>query len=377
MKWFYVGGDSSFDTDMDDIEKMVNFHKVGQQIDIDCLYHYYVSTMLSYWVNLEEMVAFDDEDDLIDYFDELPQSGDYGISNIDNYRYSESETGAQISYYQKGQSWFKLLQQKIRPNMPEFKKLFDGHVTNIKRIYNTLSTDSSSEEKHKLIAAIMDCFKFMSVLMCGKRPTSVDKISLKYIFDPDNTLLLYPLVNKSGYHYYNSYLYAFINEINLLGFPVGPSFADGIHYCSFYFFRHDVSHTYGIHQNVDRRMCEKYYSYIMKDKKLSRNRKEYILFTLWFIIHECIRNPDIFNYDYLPMVRFAPPVFDFGVSPSNDVKEFVLNEIKRRKRMPHLIYPEVRIILDESSSNEEKDTAIALIYGTLYMEDIRKDVMSS
>jgi hypothetical protein len=118
---------------------------------------------------------------------------------------------------------------------------------------------------------------------------------LIYLSKLDNKFGIYPLTNDTGYFGYNSYLYALVNNVILLGIPYEPMDYDTIKKedilgCPAKFLGHDMVHTrqmfaFGIltdeHLNDVREIRERILlsSYGRKDK-------ECMIFYVWNSIHE-------------------------------------------------------------------------------------------
>lgn len=157
------------------------------------------------------------------------------------------------------------------------------------------------------IVLIMQIFIYISKLMCLEPVDHIE--SLEDIYD-ENDLdtshsivnKLAPLVNETGSFTFNTFLYAYINDIILVGFPNKISTADGQHLCPYSFYTHDLDHVkdmYNSHLFLEETR-NTYWKIIFINEKhkylgttLEGHKvldltqiKEIFLFVLWYQIHE-------------------------------------------------------------------------------------------
>lgn len=193
----------------------------------------YITSLLSYWVTLEEMVAFNNEHDLDAYFDLLPQ---FQTERPETKHIMFDERAGVITLYRKETpSYFRRLQTLIKPNMLDYKTRFDHKLEEIKFLYSNLGLKSETQERYQLILKVAQTFEFIAILSCGMDPSQSSRLTSKVEYQSE----MYPLVNITGWHSYNSFLYALIN-----GISSGPSLADEKGYCPHLFMRHDLGHRF-------------------------------------------------------------------------------------------------------------------------------------
>jgi hypothetical protein len=104
---------------------------------------------------------------------------------------------------------------------------------------------------------------------------------------PDN---IFPLVNETGEFTLNTYMYAVLNNVELLGIPSGEVSFDGTRGCPATFLRHDSQHNGSMMGKVFSRMSvdyvrEKIY-YPMFQKIDDVPTKQLVIFSLWLSVHE-------------------------------------------------------------------------------------------
>lgn len=272
-KWYYVGENSSFDGDMDLVEKMVNYVNIDKSEDIDVIFYYYMSALLSYWVQLEEIMLFDNFEDFKSF---------YYARNIT----TDSEL----------RDTFENIQKNVKPNADRYKDLFNEKLENLTSEHKNLRSNINIRGKYHFIYNIYRIFVYIASLGCG------GSWNFKVSDNKRNDILFIglgisryavPLANKTGWFSYNTYLYSLYNDLILIGFPALISNADGIDLCPRSFALHDMIHTESMRYNKD--LLIKMYDFTMKNT-FTVNEKECLLFTIWFIIHEAELNlSDYFN----------------------------------------------------------------------------------
>jgi hypothetical protein len=142
------------------------------------------------------------------------------------------------------------------------------------------------------IDVIISAFETLAELVCYIYASDYEEFNLNYPKDPN----MYPLVNDSGQHSYNSYLYGLINNVILIGIPSDNSpYDDRLleedETCPFLFYNHDLFHSYtmkvrGIFEPDNMNDIKRVYYNILLNNNLTRIEKELGIFALWFLIHE-------------------------------------------------------------------------------------------
>lgn len=101
---------------------------------------------------------------------------------------------------------------------------------------------------------------------------------------------IFPLVNETGEFTLNTYMYAILNNVELLGIPIGEVSFDGTRGCPATFLRHDSQHNGSMAGRVFNRMPVDYLReniyYPMFQKIHDVPTKQLIIFSLWLSIHE-------------------------------------------------------------------------------------------
>lgn len=145
--------------------------------------------------------------------------------------------------------------------------------------------------------SILNIFEFIGNLFCLKTYISLYNDDYRYGFGINPFLL----TNTTGWFYFNTYMYAFVEGITLLGLPAGNLEYDGSSGCPIAFLDHDLEHTdtiinkYMKPENVrsdNDYLNEKginirniYYT-ILSDDSLTQEEKEVCILMMWYSIHE-------------------------------------------------------------------------------------------
>lgn len=153
---------------------------------------------------------------------------------------------------------------------------------------------------------------------------------------------MYVLANDTGYHSYNSYLYALINNVIILGIPnQGTAYdqfqADEIDACPANFFLHDLNHILKMEKNgvltpenlKDLSTLQKY----ILTEDFNKNTKEILIFTIWYISHEyyksikkCFKGK-YYNYDLMWLFDFDNA--DYSIEYGIDVDQNILSTLSK------------------------------------------------
>lgn len=98
----------------------------------------------------------------------------------------------------------------------------------------------------------------------------------------------FPLTNVTGFFYYNTFLYALLNDIILLGFPaLHTPVHSGEKLCPKQFVIHDMGHSAGFDffDLALKKDLTKTYHLILTEGR-SKKEKEMCIFSLWLCLHE-------------------------------------------------------------------------------------------
>jgi len=257
----YIGGDSDFDIDMSLYENIVNFHTRRDQLDIDTLYYYYLGALLSYWNKIRDLYSFNTLEEAKEHFKIPEETIGYG---------NDFDT--------------------IKQTFSIYEKEFNLKITKIKGIYAKNKVD---------IYEIIEIFNYMVTIACFKKSS---RTFLETSYKIKNLIgIIYPLTNDSGVFSLNGYMYCYINNILLVGFPSSFSSYDKNLGCPEAFLDHDLDHiktqkypeTFNSRgpDLTDQRVKENYIRplyFSILNSKLDRDHKEYLIFALWAVIHEII-----------------------------------------------------------------------------------------
>jgi len=292
-KWYVIGGGSSFDADMDYSEIAVDLYNRGDETDIKVYYNFFKSKALKYF---SEFVDFYNTEDVNVYLNEIKS---YNTEHI------------------RSRFVLKFNSFKQKYSLQDVQKIFDEHMENWSDRHRGLKYYSEvpdyindmPESKKKTYALgsfrndryrtlqqfeleVMETFAFLSKILCfidlkGDDRTSgnIHRMHLK-----GN---LSPITNHTGWFAFNSYMFALINEVHLLGIPSGISAYDGTVDCPYHFLNHDLTHTDDIidayqHRHKNVRMV---YENILKGDYI-KQQKEALVFALWYHMHESTRRVD-------------------------------------------------------------------------------------
>ena len=235
-----IGDGSEYDNDITLIEDYIQLLKENNPNSLlsNQFKHYFISKIFSYWRKLEI----------------------YLLNGADN--------GLITSIVYQHDIDVKKNTQIILNNLDYYRsKLFDM-VNNLNNEYDYLK--------------IVKIFIYIAKLNCSD---ITEDIQLPEFFD-DSTLIL---ANDDGLFTFNTWLYAFFEDLDLVGFTSEIAYFDGYYGCSMDMFYHDIAHIstinsfrehkyYPIYKNV-------YYT-LLNSPKLSKMEKELYIIFLWIIIHE-------------------------------------------------------------------------------------------
>jgi hypothetical protein len=362
-RWYYIGNGSVFDYDMDFSEKIINYVEVGKKEDIDALYFYYRSAIISYWRKLEEIFDLDSFS-LKDF-----------VKTTIPYDYDYEERIITI---------FENIKQYIEPKKIHYKDLLDQKIEQLEINYLKLINNITDSGRFDFIREIFMIFMYISDLSCGDSPISRESLS-----EDIKNYYLFPLTNDTGWFSYNSYLYALSHNLHIMGFPSGISNYDGNYDCPSVFIGHDFEHLYDIKLVLDNPInrgvksyemsetykLEMYYDFIMKNNYTS-NEKEIFIFTLWYIIHEWRRPLDFSILDIKDLSVLFDKYTLYGIKLNSHLLHEAY-EIALQYGSPSLLrnmsYVTKTLARGEKISDEKEDhyhATLALIYGLYHLKSL-------
>lgn len=322
-----IGNNSLFDTDMGLIETFVRCSKEpNNKLAQESVHSYFISQALAYWNNLEDFFknnSWDDSSigytpgcigslrsslyDRMEYRNKLYNES----KNLINKNIPESEVNKiypipedymtndenrlgfkiPIEYYDACGNSHAFNFNIIKRNISYFKEKFLQILAEVKNNFENNQRYSFED--------ILDLFQFIGNLFCLK--ISLDNYNL---IDYDYKFRINPflLTNTTGWFYYNTYMYALVEGITLLGMPAGNSSYDGFTGCPTKFLFHDLAHTENISKNYFKPLSERknsddllnekginvrnmYYT-VLSDDSLSSEEKEICILVMWYVVHE-------------------------------------------------------------------------------------------
>jgi hypothetical protein len=138
---------------------------------------------------------------------------------------------------------------------------------------------------------VLAVFKLVAGLRCGLYDLD-PYISVQHWGKYNDNFLL---VNNTGIFSINSFMYAYINGVTLLGLPSNISNFDDDAGCPLKFFEHDVDHIATLPKDEDD-LSVVYYS-VLNNAHLTKQVKEELLFTMWYMFHETSVGQYIYIFD--------------------------------------------------------------------------------
>lgn len=370
-----IGGNSVLDTDMDLIEMFVRTVKEPDNVLAQsATFNYYISRAIAYWNKLVDFLEHgvhkerpkagaDDTCDkyLLSVLEERDNYRHVNYGKEKNPRFNGEERVEQEKYFIpdeyvteterklgvkipgeyieacRSRSTYKI----IKDNMGKYELMFNEYIQMAQDNFRATNRYSYIDIK-RIFELIANLFCLRIVLPLDFVPEDIDENN--YISSradvPRQTFLL---TNTTGWFYLNTYLYAFFEDVILLGLPAGNSEFDGKVGCPLTFVNHDVGHTvivkrkyYTQNENgatlndLGLFLKDIYYTIIYADD-LSKDEKEACIFVLWYIIHErqglVITLDNIYNIPSLKRNFFRLAKNFYGI----------INQTKRPKIEDH--YP--------------------------------------
>jgi len=279
---------SAYDNDMDIVEMFVeSYQHPENETNQAGVKLYYGGQLHIYWHTLKKYIhSTAPEQDIAD-----------GVKFNDLDPFSSKVTA-------KSKSLTTLNLAKIRSNWPQLEQKFNQVVTAI----------TASKLDMRLIWRV---FYFISKLFCLKDPevrgdditnlikqvyymnTGTDEGFEEYYNQRYDAF--YPLTNNTGFFSVNTYVYSYLEGIDIIGVPSQVNDIEGGHRsCPVPFIFHDVDHQFRMWQDLtdeDRATYKKIHRQIINDSGLSTDEKELHILCMWLALHEIIVDPDYFYLD--------------------------------------------------------------------------------
>tara|TARA_R100000750_G_scaffold57451_1_gene44467 strand:- start:69 stop:1325 length:1257 start_codon:yes stop_codon:yes gene_type:complete len=275
-KWYTIGNGSPFDGDMNISELCINYHVRGNSDDIDAFYHHYMASIYVYWDQFELTFNEATEEDFLKY-----------------YLKSERKTGDLYNDDNDPRTYYDyLVSYRIDNKLEDLKQKLNQYIDIIKKEYASKNID-----RNALRISIMNAFLYLSDILCFGYDYPKGTYNNKLLSD-------YVLDNQTGFFSFNSYMFAFINKVVLIGFPVTFSYFDQLAGCPGYFTDHDLDHSKNIEHKISDEglnIIKIVYKEIMLDD-YTKNEKEALIFIFWFKVHE--------TENYQTIVELDPDFFD-------------------------------------------------------------------
>ena len=262
-----IGGSSMYDVDMDLMERYVEATNNPSNIDnIQYLYDYFTHHLL---YAFDEFVSYVASDKLI--------SADF--EKLDAY-IGTPPTNPFERVVKSGVLDSTSMVSSLKSDLYKFKNMFFQK-------YGELTDQWTSSQGTILNTNLITrLFYFIASAYCFLSYNDSVKQSFIDDLSPYN-INMFPYVESGGEFGLNSYLYAVMNGVFLIGFAPRIIRYDLMDTCSQTFTHHDFFHSEHIIKNNSVNTLTKhiYYS-ILNDQNTSVVEKECHVFVLWFIIHE-------------------------------------------------------------------------------------------
>jgi hypothetical protein len=271
-RWYYIGENSLFDSDMDTSEMIDNFFNRSQSTDIDAYYYYLMSKISSYWTKFLELKSLKTEEELWNLYNTKDSHRRTMIfktwENVKNMRFTRNE-----GLYPK--------QKKFVENESTYDGIYKFITKNLIHSRDLVKSDNVEKNRRKMTKTFSESFLIMGNLLSGiftGDPWYFYKIKYatkKDDFGDDFNLGL--LANETGWHSYNSYLFSLLKGVYIVGIPSETSTYDGVTGCVNDFIFHDYVHTYTIAGSakveLDIPRYNKIYEYVMNSDIYDREKE--------------------------------------------------------------------------------------------------------
>lgn len=270
-----IGDGSLYDADMDLIENFVQVHlgiaspEIKRSVQL-----YYESKILSYW----------------DRFKKAINQSEVPLDILGNqYKIVGTKTT---------QSKF----DQVKNNLKKYEEMYKTLLND----FLMLPSLSNTQRIFSFIAACY-CLNHIDDIDINIWPTRA-KLQVENVS-------LYPLPNELGFFSLNSYVFAAIHDVFLIGVPDRPqSFDNNVgmtgEVCPKFFAGHDIRHTEQIYITP---FARNLYVRMMTDNNTGRLEKEIHCFVFWLLVHEndVIKRPTVYEFykDYLSLRSLSNFIF--------------------------------------------------------------------
>lgn len=345
-----IGDGSSYDADMTIIESFVRHYNKKDEISTAAVFMYYYSQLLNYWSYFEEKLR----ESIADPIDEIGLKG-IGISQF----YSGTVNDETLTRSKRRKklygSAYSKLEDELAQDPQKFLDLglyseedvyqhyfplqfseqevysleFDEDLMNVEDLYPRLPIDFIIRSHFTLdkkrfilqnldfykqrflilidvtqnnfknnnefrLAEIAYIFKYVSTLICYD--PRVESLTSRFIKDNYYVNNYYLLPNNTGLFGFNSYLYAFFNNILLIGVPNQSVTFDATTGCPIKFMDHDYFHSTQIVNFMKKTILLREIYFSILSQNYDRKFKELLILVLWILIHEELQGPNLENY---------------------------------------------------------------------------------
>jgi hypothetical protein len=278
----YIGDGSTYDVDMELIESFIKAKDQPENIIAQAaVFTYYISRLYNYWDYMK--------DNLNNYHGKPPGDIFWDVKNPPN---------TPIVLYEEAEK--NHTKQFIIDNFSQYEQRFLFLVGKAQEEFQTTSKLNMS--------TIFNLFKYVGSLMCLEPLSESIEINSEGI---DKEIFILP--NGTGFFGFNSYLYAYIQGVYLLGMPRDDSTFDEFKSCPLAFLGHDILHSLDMGGLAKGPYFSNIY-YTIIAANISKIIKELIILVIWTRVHEFVIN------DFL---RINPGRYYQTIMDKNDSVELV------------------------------------------------------
>ena len=375
-----IGNGSSYDVYMNDIEMFVkHFKNPEDTINTSALFNYYLCNALKYWSALKDKIQTEElltlgsgnDDRTMDEptltkvisqrtiarinkyfnqnFNEELSVGEI-ISEIpqiwQEYNQARDAYSSSMGIEDATQLVFPLSEDHLTPIEKTIGKVPKGVIIRFTAVPQTAlkylreHTDEFEQEFLKMLeeykeaftrngmldkAKVNEIFSYLARLACldiglsKQYGTGIPRRS-----SIPNYEGIYLLTNTIGDFGFNTWLYAFLQNIDLVGIPSDNQAYDDMQGCPGSFLFHDLEHLRIINERSIRtdgfKTSRKIYHTIITSD-ISKHLKELLILALWFELHETIRRENI--YHTLDTQEYIETFFEtLSRTPKNLIAEY-------------------------------------------------------
>ena len=288
----------------------VNYYNIGHILDIDAYFFYLKSKVTNYYLLYISLLDLESEEELRKVYPKL---------HVDMWRFIDIN----------------------REHQDERNELFNNSMSKIDELYNLIKNEENNtyENRKQLIYLFANLSFVMSNWFCGGSRSNDN-------FGPNRHTTYCLLFNDTGHFALNTYMYAFYNDIHILGIPMNYTDYDAVEEgCPGRFVEHDILHIFEMSVKEFSMPGTKgsdyfktVYQTILTDSEIDREEKETLIFALWLHIHESIQVPSPEPSPYL--IRFEDQYsrfpFDYGFVFSEEKRREYATDIIEKYYIPHL-----------------------------------------